>query len=193
MSPLTLTVPQVVVRIWGYVMKRILLSLFLVFSLHCAAYAAEINLYDQPRADAKAIGKVDPAVGIIPIFSSQDKMWMKVGDPRNGNVGWVKSADLSAKNGVNTSFTFTQKVVNDGRTVSSPILQVGPAPKLTPEQAELMRKLDVQRKAIQQSVQQNIQSIVNDLSQYYDAQMKLWNQEMAVPPVSPSAPAPAKK
>lgn len=171
----------------------------LLCSVACSSsFAADINLYDQPKADAKTVGKIDPAIGIIPIFSSNDGVWLKVGDPRNGNVGWVKNADLSSQNGINTSYTFSQKIVNDGKTITSPTLQIGPAAKLTPEQAAAMRKLEQQQQAIQRSMQENIRGIVNDLSRYYDMQMKMWNSETtSAAPVLPVAPpaqsVPSKK
>ncbi|MHB1221068.1 MAG: hypothetical protein ACYC0J_03650 [Gammaproteobacteria bacterium] len=173
-------------------MKQILAVL--LFSLACStSFAADINLYDQPKTDAKAIAKIDPAIGIIPIFSSKDGVWLKVGDPRNGNVGWIKNADLSSQNGINSSYTFSQKIVNDGKTVTSPTLQVGPSPTLTPEQAAIMRRFELQKQVIQRSMQENIRGIVNDLSRYYDEQVKVWNSEQAgvqpVPamPVAPPA------
>ena len=164
----------------------------LLCSISCSSsFAANINLYDQPKADAKMVGKIDPAIGVIPIFSSTDGRWLKVGDPRNGNVGWIKNADLSSENGINTSYTFSQKIMNDGKTITSPTLQIGPATKLTPEQADAMRKFQQQQQAIQRSMQENIRGIVNDLSRYYDMQMKMWNSETigAAPTVPVEPPA----
>lgn len=57
-------------------------------------FAKSISLYDQPK-EGKPIGTLDSEVGVISIFTPKGSSWVKVADPRNGNVGWVKSADLS--------------------------------------------------------------------------------------------------
>lgn len=63
---------------------------------------------------------------------------MKVGDPRNGNVGWVKTTDLGS--GTDTSaITFTQKVIHDGNTpYTYQFIQYGQPQKLTAEQIKEM-------------------------------------------------------
>lgn len=71
------------------------------------AEAKSLSLYAEPNASAKVVGTIDPANGVIPIFTPKDNEWMKVGDPANGNVGWVKQSDLKA----NSSVTFTQKII----------------------------------------------------------------------------------
>lgn len=163
--------------------------LAILCSVACSSvvFAAEINLYAQPASDAKAVGKIDLTAGVIPIISSPDKVWVKVGDPRNGNVGWIKSSELSAQGGSSAGFSFTQEITNNGQSIGSPLLKVGAPSSLTPEQKELIHKMDVQRKA----VQQNIQNIMKDLGQYYDAQMRLWGQEMVSP--APSSPGDKKR
>lgn len=77
--------------------KYFLLIVFLcssVFSL--TSVAKTINLYEAPKDNNnKVIGTADSEAGIIPIFTPQGSSWIKIADPRNGNVGWAKSSDLS--------------------------------------------------------------------------------------------------
>lgn len=58
------------------------------------AYAVTLNLYDQPKTDAKVVGKIDTESGFVPIFTPKPGDWMKVGDPKNGNVGWIQTKQL---------------------------------------------------------------------------------------------------
>lgn len=79
---------------------------FIIFSF-CflgLAQAKEVTLYDQPKEGAAVVGKIDIAAGFVPIYTpANDKTWVKIGDPKNGNVGWVKSAEMG--NPGSTSFT----------------------------------------------------------------------------------------
>lgn len=122
-------------------------------------YAKNIDLYDQPKADGKVVGKIGSEAGIIPIFTPKDSTWVKVADPRNGNVGWIKSTDLNS-NG--TSFTFTQSVFNNGTSAhpQSYVIQFGGPQKISPEQAQAMYK---QMQTRQEALQRDMQSMINGM------------------------------
>jgi SH3-like domain-containing protein len=66
------------------------------------SFAKNINLYEQPKTDAKVVATIDPAQGIVPIYTPDKSEWVKIGDPRNGNVGWVKSSDLAKAGAIST-------------------------------------------------------------------------------------------
>lgn len=133
------------------------------------ANADEINLYDQPTTNAKAVGKVDLSKGIIPIFTSSDGTWMKVGDPRNGFVGWAKASDVKKGSANSSVFTFTQKIMNNGKNANSyQYIELGNAPSLTPEQAE---KFQRQQQTFQQAIQKNVQELIKDMHSIFQWQM----------------------
>jgi hypothetical protein len=46
-----------------------------------------VVLYSAPEQNAQVLEKVAPTKPLIPIF--RQKEWVKVGDPRDGKVGWV--------------------------------------------------------------------------------------------------------
>lgn len=138
-------------------------------------FAKEINLYEQPNAQAKVVGTVDLAKGIIPIFTPQKSEWTKIADPHNGNVGWVKSSDLNNNEPSTTSFTFTQKYINEGSDKTPLSYQVIFSPQnLTPQQTQdLAKKLQAQQQAIQQSMQKTFQDMMNNMNQFYQGN---WNK-----------------
>lgn len=135
-----------------------------IFSTTAFATLNSVNLYDQPKSDAKVIGTVDVTAGVVPIFSSPQGDWMKVGDPRNGNVGWVKSSDLNS-NGGSTSFTFTQKMINNGKGPQTyQMIQYGSPQKLTPEQTKALQQLELQQQHFQKEWQDMMDMFNHDFS-----------------------------
>jgi hypothetical protein len=148
-------------------LKLTVLMGILHFSSTC--FAKEINLYDQPKADAKIVGNIDLAAGFIPIYTPKERGWVKIGDPRNGNVGWVKSNELNNGNSTQASFTFTQSYINDDNNKSPMtyrIVQFEDTSKLSTEQTQsIMKQMQIQ----QQSLQKSIQNMMRDMDQlFYD-------------------------
>jgi len=155
--------------------------------LPTSSLASTVNLYDQPKADAKVIGTVDISTGVIPIFSSPQGDWMKVGDPRNGNVGWIKSIDLSG-NGGSTSFSFTQKMINNGKGPQTyRIIQYGTPQKLTPEQTKALQQLEMQ--------QQHFQKEWQDMMDLFDHEFshQMFMPGMNYPMIMPVVVVPVQK
>lgn len=71
-------------------MKRLFLGLLSFVSI--SAMAATLSLYQYPDSKSNVIASVKEGQAIVPIFNHGD--WIKVGDPTNGNVGWVSKQDL---------------------------------------------------------------------------------------------------
>lgn len=176
--------------------------LLLTLGYGSAALAKDINLYEQPQDKAKVVGTVDLTTGIIPIFTPEKGDWMKVGDPRNGNVGWVKSSELN--NGGNATFTFTQKIMNDGKGPQTyQVIQYGKPQKISGEQVQSMiQKMQTRQQAVQQDMQNAIQNMVKDMNTLYQQTwgsmggMPVIMPIVIMPPANSSKPAtaePAKK
>lgn len=51
------------------------------------AASQQLNLYAEPSTSAKVVGKIDLFYGLIPIY--QKDGWVKVGDPSDGDTGWL--------------------------------------------------------------------------------------------------------
>lgn len=127
------------------------------------ALAKNVNLYDQPKADAKVVGTVDSEVGIIPILTPKDSSWIKAADPRNGNVGWIKTNDLSGTPSGATSITVSQhRETTNGVPQTFQVLQFGNN-KISTEQANAMYKqMQLHQKAIQQDMQNMMHDMFNN-------------------------------
>lgn len=90
-------------------MKKILFGLC-IFLAATLSFAKSINLYVEPKPDSKILGTLDSQVGAITIYTPKDNPgWVKVADPRDGKVGWIKSTEFG-----NTNFTFQVITSGDG-------------------------------------------------------------------------------
>lgn len=152
----------------------------LLFLITSNSFAKSISLYDEPKTDAKIVGTIDPSQGIIPIYTPKDGGWVKVGNPKNGNVGWVKSSDLAQAGTSASGFSFSQEVEKTGNGPETYVFKLGIPTALTKEQSDaLYKQIQAQQAAIQQSVQKIIKDMFNSYNQ-------------AIVPASPTAPkAPA--
>ncbi|MEO8402841.1 MAG: hypothetical protein ABI597_13800 [Gammaproteobacteria bacterium] len=174
-------------------MLRKLITVFVVFLatlVTSVGMAKSISLYDQPKADAKVTGSIDPALGLVPIFRPKDGNWIKVGDPANGNVGWIKSADLGKAGAVSTGFSFSQSISGNGQEPY--VVQFSLPKPLTPEQSKALQKnIQAQQDAIQKGVHQMLQNFYQSLN------AGLTNYPVVVPvvimPQQPNAIVPAAK
>ena len=152
-----------------------------LLALSTNALAQSISLYDQPATNAKVVGSADLATGIIPIFTPKEGDWIKIADPRNGNVGWIKSSDLTKAKTTTGSVVFTQKIISgESKPGTYQVIQFG-TPRLSNDEAkDLITKVQRDQQMIQNSFQ-NMMRNMNDLFQY---QMEKWNAQMM--PLKPS-------
>lgn len=135
----------------------------IILSLSVTVIAKEISLYDQPKSDAKAIGMIDLSAGIIPIYTPKEGGWVKIADPKNGNVAWVKSSDLNSAGTSQSIFTFTQSIGNKTPT-SYRIIQFGQPTNLTPEQTKTLIK---QMQTEQQEMQKSLRNMMRDVDKLF--------------------------
>jgi hypothetical protein len=153
--------------------------------------AQPISIYDQPNQNAKIVGTADLSTGIIPIFTPEKGGdWMKIADPRNGNVGWIKTSDLKNAKGSENSVTFTQKIIsNDSAPHSFQVIQVGNSPtQLTDQQVQaFVQKMKIE----QQSIQQSFQGIMKDMNAVIQRQWNMWNNQGGFPVII--VPVPGKQ
>lgn len=81
-------------------MKQLLpcaLAVALLFS-STTVFAKTINLYAEPKADSKSVGTANTETGISIIYTPKNSDWVKIANPTNGDVGWVKSSELGGNN-----------------------------------------------------------------------------------------------
>lgn len=131
------------------------------------AWAKTINLYDEPKDNAKTVGTIDPSTGIIPIYTPEKSTWIKVADPRNGNVGWLKMGDLN--NEKTSEYTFTQRLINTGPSSNSyQVIQFGTPDKRAAHQIQdSLKKQQTEQAELQDSINKSIQKMIEDMRNLY--------------------------
>jgi hypothetical protein len=138
-----------------------------------AVYAKEINLFEQPRSDAKIMGKVDLADGIIPIYTPQDQkgdQWIKIADPRNGNTGWVKSKDLDTTGSFQSTVTFSQSTGEGGKPSGGyQVIQFGQRNNLTEEQKkDMIKDMQLKQQKFYESVQKYMDGTMRNMNYIFN-------------------------
>jgi hypothetical protein len=159
-------------------MKKFFLYSFTLFITLAAsvALAKAVNLYDQPLPNAKVVGTVDASSRLVPIITSKNGDWMKVGDPSNGNVGWVKVSDFNGSNKSGSSssgFTMTEQTIDSAhgpqtyRTIQfgTPDAIVTNVDNVKAE--EIIKRAEAQQLQMQRNSQQILQNIYHDMNQLY--------------------------
>lgn len=139
----------------GHYLVGLCLSILTIFATE-SALAQAINLYEQPKTDSKTVGSIDPQQGVIVVFTPKEGGWVKVADPRNGNVGWIQSNNLSQ----------VPAQVNVIQTGNQPygfqVIQYGNAQPLSAEQMQqAMKQIKSRQEAAQQELQKMMKEIMN--------------------------------
>jgi len=76
-------------------MKKHLIILLTILALNSGlAQGKSLTLLSKPETNSASIATVQSGDRLIPIFSPEKSDWIKVADPSNGNVGWLKRQDL---------------------------------------------------------------------------------------------------
>lgn len=175
---------------------RLFLSLIIMVFFSTSVIAKEVNLYENADVASKIVGKIDIAKGIVPIFTKPDGTWMKVGDPRNGNVGWVKTSDLANTGTGASSFSYQQQIINDGKGVprAYQVMQFGNDDKAAIEKRgqEFNKQITNPNNTIEQNIQSVIQTISPELNKIYQQQKTNPGAPIVMPIiVVPQQPAPS--
>ncbi len=184
--------------------RNIMTFLLTIIALFFAplTFAKMINLYDQPKADAKILDTLDSEKGIVPIFTGDKGQWMKVGDPKNGNVGWIKISDLADKSGsLSTSLSVTQHIVKtpSGPKTYQQIELATPKPMSDTESQALIKQMQTREQEMQKNMQKMMSDFYKDMNSLYQSNPAVFTQTAfpVVMPIivvpQPSAAAPTKQ
>lgn len=167
-------------------------TLFLsAFLLSNTASAATLNLYEQPAQNAKVVGTIDPSKGVMLIYTPKDSEWVKVADPQNGNVGWIKQVDLGKDT---PTVTFTHRTLDNGKgTETYELIKTGNPLNLTDEQIKQnLERFEAHQKAMNESLQKSYQDMMKNFNIIFQEQYK-YLQENNFPFLAPVTPPPAQK
>lgn len=126
--------------------------------------ADQINLYAQPNAKSKMVGSINLQKGVIPIYEKKD--WMEIGDPNNGNVGWVKIADFKAESQKSGIF-ITQRFIDTSKGPKAyEIFNYGSPQQLSANQTQtIMKQMELRHQMIEKNMRQTMQDLAKNFNQ----------------------------
>ena len=179
-------------------LMAVALASAILFSISIAN-AKPVNLYDGTKSDAKVIGTIESTSPVIPIFTTKEGDWMKIGDPKDGNVGWAKVNELesNSKEQSASGFSFSQHTVN---TPTGPktynTIQFG-MPDAVQTKA-MIKNIQLHQGEVQKSIQKLMKDFYMDMNSLYLPSEPLFMPILAVPaqdikPVTAPNPADTTK
>ncbi len=137
--------------------------------------AVQINMYAEPTLRAKIVQSITPAERLVPIFRKGE--WIKVGDPKDGSVGWInhdqyrKAMEAFYQPNFQTVFIRTQRDKN-GKPVTS-IVAYKNGKKLSEKDADALYKKIRQEQA---NDAQNMQRLFWDMDNMMEQQEREMHQ-----------------
>lgn len=164
-------------------MKKFLFVTAILFStiLTTAAFAS-LNMYEKPDAKSKKVASIKEGKQLIPIFYTEKKDWVKVANPQNGDVGWVKTSELKGPviiTQVNGSKVQQQIITSDDGKEKEPtvysVIQYSGPKKLSPKDAkkaikemqERQRKMRKSIRKMQGEMQKSMREMFKDFDKSF--------------------------
>ncbi len=150
---------------------KIYISIFAVVMtfVSTAAHAKSLVLLSKPEAQATSVATVQSGDRLIPIYTPEKSDWIKVADPKNGNVGWLKRQDL----GLNQSPQMYEKRIEreSGDKKKGPyrheVYEYKGTEKLNDEQVKQMfEKIEKQQAKIHDAMRSMFNNMMNQFSDF---------------------------
>lgn len=140
----------------------------------------EVTLHADANDSSKVLAKVDVSQRLVPFFNKGE--WIKVGDPANGQVGWInkeqyrKAMNDAIQQSVQT--VYVEQTDAKGKKPQITVYQNGK--KLTGEQADAVYK-KVQKR--QKKMQKRFARFQQRMNQWANSQMQRMNGPMMNTPI----------
>jgi hypothetical protein len=145
--------------------------------LSSTVFAHTVKLYQKPQLSAQVISTISSGSQLIPIFYPKQGTWLKVADPKNGNVGWVRFSDLKGESTLPglQKLSFKQRLESRHKHGQAPeivrILEYSGPSKLSEAQASRLVEQMQQRQAqLNASMQLMLRAMTQDLNHYQQLQ-----------------------
>lgn len=151
-------------------MKKYFSALALMMvTVSVSVHAKSLELLSQPEAKSVTIATVQSGDKLIPIFMPEKSDWIKVADPKNGNVGWLKREDL----GINSEPKIYEKRIEkeSGDKKKGPyhheVFEYKGTEKLSDEQVKsLFEKMEQQQARMHKAMWSMYESMMSQFSNF---------------------------
>jgi uncharacterized protein YgiM (DUF1202 family) len=155
-----------------------ILAVLLLFVFNNVASAdtknTNLNIYEKPDANAKIIASVKRDEQLMPFFYTEKKDWVKIGNPKNGDVGWVKIAEFEQQpiviNKINATGT-EQLIVDEKNRGRYPqiFVQYGSQKDLKEKDIQkAVRDIEKRNKTERENIQKDIQDLLSKFDSLFN-------------------------
>jgi len=175
-------------------MKKTLMTILMLTAIlfSFTVFAKPLNLYQKPNLKAKVVAKMYAGEQLVPIYFPKKSDWVKVANPKNGEVGWVKFADIEGKSSLPNAegFSWKQKVVVDKKDKNAKpkvyrVVEYDGSKPIKPEQIKkIVGDMQKQMEQIQIYMQQFTQSMLQQFNKTQEVGMKELNDTLNQFPAS---------
>ncbi len=148
---------------------------------------SQVNIYQNPDVKAHVLEKINPAQRLVPIFHKGN--WIKVGDPQNGEVGWInrqeyqKAMSAYYEPNIQTLYIHTTPGQNGQSTINVVAYKNGK--KLSDKEAQVLyKRIEIQQKKQAEYMQRVFWNMDNVL----ESEMHHMPQYFVAPPNMGFAP-----
>lgn len=155
-------------------MRKYLLAVILM-AFTSLVFATTINVYEKPDEKSKVITTLQSGDQLMPIFYTEKKDWVKVANPKNGDVGWAKVTELKGPviiTNVNGTVMRQQIIADDKNPQVYSVVQYSGPKELKPEEVQAMtKKMQAEQQAMEASMQQmqkHMQLMMQDMFKDFD-------------------------
>ena len=160
------------------IMKKMLtLIIFCLSIIVSTAYANSIKLYEKPKDSSHVIQTLKAGTQLLPIYYPKQGDWIKVANPTNGDVGWVKVSDLNGETTTNGVVSTQKIIVKPGQSYQiyqQKSVDADAPQAIDPEQVQQMMT-KMQQKATQ--MEQSMQEVLNNMVQQINTMQKTFGTE----------------
>ncbi len=157
------------------------------------------TLYQQPEASAKSIATYNAGQELISLKKQGD--WVKVADPKTGNVGWMQKSALQGSNSYFTIQMYGPNVTNKTVRQTQPPqgapnpqnLQYGASININKQQIQdVVKNFQKQQILMHEQLQKVISSFVKDWNKGVNNLPKFDQNKLSFPMIQPIIIMPAK-
>lgn len=166
-------------------MLKYIVGLFVaLFVVTSSAFA--FNVYDKPENNAKVVMTLKADESVIPIFYTEKKDWVKIANPKNGDIGWVKASELKAPMVITkvTEGGVQQQVVIDKDKEPNvySVIQYSAPHEMTKEETQKMVK-DFERR--QNTMRESMKKMHDDMQKMMQDMFKDFDDMFVPVPITP--------
>ena len=154
--------------------------LLLAMLLTTTAFASSLTIYEKPDTASKAVASIDSDKQLIPIIYTDKKDWIKIANPKNGDVGWIEINKFKGplvSTQVDGSSVKQEIIINKEDKNKKPIfyriVQYSGSDQLDSKEAEkIIKDMEQHRK----KMRQDFQKMQEDMQKSMQEMFKEFNQ-----------------